>query len=212
MGNVFFGGGKVGMKKPSVSRLPDGYTELTYIESSGTQHIDTGFKPNQNTRVVMNCEVLGFINSKDMFLYGARVAPGNTGFYCAARADNASFAIGYANQSAVSSNLVGIANHTVDQNKNSYQIDSVSGSFTASTFQSSYNLHLFACITAGTVDATQVGKLKVHSCQIYDNGTLIRDFVPCLSDADGVGLYDLVEGKFYGNAGTGGFIGGEEAA
>ena len=44
-----------------------------------------------------------------------------------------------------------------------------------------------------------------------DNGTLIRDFVPCLSDTDGVGLFDLVESKFYGNAGTGSFIGSEVA-
>ena len=32
-------------------RLPSGYTELQYIESTGTQYINTGFQPNQNTRV-----------------------------------------------------------------------------------------------------------------------------------------------------------------
>lgn len=28
------------------SRLPSGYTELEYIESSGTQYVDTGVVPN----------------------------------------------------------------------------------------------------------------------------------------------------------------------
>ena len=32
--------------------LPDGFTKLAYIQSSGTQYIDTGFKPNQSTRVI----------------------------------------------------------------------------------------------------------------------------------------------------------------
>ena len=34
--------------------LPDGYTQLKYIESTGTQYINTGFKPNQDARVVAN--------------------------------------------------------------------------------------------------------------------------------------------------------------
>ena len=32
--------------------LPEGYTELDYIESTGAQYINTGFKPNQNSRIV----------------------------------------------------------------------------------------------------------------------------------------------------------------
>ena len=34
--------------------LPSGYKRLEYIQSTGTQYIDTGFKPNNNTRVVMD--------------------------------------------------------------------------------------------------------------------------------------------------------------
>ena len=32
--------------------LPAGYTQLTYIESSGTQYINTGIVPKASTRVV----------------------------------------------------------------------------------------------------------------------------------------------------------------
>ena len=51
-------------------------------------------------------------------------------------------------------------------------------------------------------------KAKVFRCQIYDNGTLVRDFWPCY-DPDGVAcLYDKVEEKYYYNAGTGAFTAG----
>ena len=31
--------------------LPSGYTKLAYIHSSGTQYVDTGIQPTQNTRI-----------------------------------------------------------------------------------------------------------------------------------------------------------------
>ena len=34
--------------------LPDGYTKLEYIESSGTQYINTGIVPKTTTRVVVD--------------------------------------------------------------------------------------------------------------------------------------------------------------
>ena len=36
--------------------LPAGYIQLTYIASTGKQYIDTGFKPNQDTRVVVDAD------------------------------------------------------------------------------------------------------------------------------------------------------------
>ena len=34
--------------------VSDSYTILDYIQSSGTQYIDTGFMPNQDTRVAVS--------------------------------------------------------------------------------------------------------------------------------------------------------------
>lgn len=33
-------------------KLPTGYTKLQYLECGGNSYIDTGFKPNNNTKVV----------------------------------------------------------------------------------------------------------------------------------------------------------------
>ena len=52
------------------------------------------------------------------------------------------------------------------------------------------------------------GTFRFYYFQIYDNDTLVRDFIPVL-DPDGIPcMYDKVERKFYYNAGTGQFIAG----
>ena len=188
--------------------LPSGYTKLAYIQSTGTQWVDTGFKPNQNTRVKMDCNVIGF-NSRDAFLFGARIASGNTAFCLAADDANTRWFALYGN--AVQ-NPTGTCTgkHTVDFNKNTLSLDDNVFPFDSTSFQSAYNLLLFATITNGNVDS-QRGKMAIYSCQIYDNGTLVRDFLPCINPSGAVGLYDLVGRKFYGNAGTGTFTAGEVA-
>lgn len=53
--------------------------------------------------------------------------------------------------------------------------------------------------------------MKLYSFKIYDNGTLIRDFIPCYRVADNeVGLYDIVNNQFYTNQGTGSFTKGPD--
>ena len=42
-----------------MSKLPSGYTELEYIESSGKQWINTGFNPKSTTRVKVSAKFLG---------------------------------------------------------------------------------------------------------------------------------------------------------
>ena len=51
-------------------------------------------------------------------------------------------------------------------------------------------------------------KGKVYYAQVYETGTLVLDLLPCINPDGKVGLYDIVNGKFYGNAGKGDFIAG----
>ncbi|MBQ4353596.1 MAG: discoidin domain-containing protein [Clostridia bacterium] len=54
--------------------------------------------------------------------------------------------------------------------------------------------------------------MRMYSCQIYDNGTLVRDFVPCVDYSGEVGMYDLVSAVFYGSSGTGAFTAGSPSS
>lgn len=209
MGNVFFGGGKVGMKAPSAGRLPSGYTELACIQSGGTQYINTGYAPAYNSRVIVDVSDL----TTEDFVFGARDSASSTaanqfGVYITSTSKVRTDYFG-TNVSGTPSSINGRT--TIDKNANITTAFGLTLENTAkSSRQVSHSMYLFALNNAGTLTAP--ASMKLYSCQVYDNGELVRDFVPCMSDADGVGLYDLVEGKFYGNAGTGGFIGGEEVA
>ena len=46
--------------------------------------------------------------------------------------------------------------------------------------------------------------MKLYYCKIYDNGILVRDYIPVRKDGVGY-LYDKVSGQLFGNSGTGNF-------
>lgn len=190
-----------------VEKLPAGYTKLQYIQSSGTQHIDTGFKPNSNTRVLMDYESL---TSGVAFVFGSRHN---------SSANSTSYAFAFVNLNSnsvrsdfgsVESSITGTVLKRVilDKDKNTTTYDGTTVTAASQTFSSSYNLYLCSVNTAGAAGAK--ASMRIYSCQIYDNGTLVRDFVPCKNPSGAAGLYDLVNDKFYGNNGTGSFSAGAE--
>lgn len=189
--------------------LPSGYTELAYIQSSGTQYINTGLKPNQNTRIVMHVNPISI--TADAWAFGGRNADGTNGkgvffYYSSERLWNAVYYEGSGSVSKSFSGISSTADLNIDYDKNTCTINGVSVNFTANTFQSDFNLALLACLTGGVTGHLSA---KLYSCQIYDNDVLVRDFVPCINASGEVGLYDLVGKQFYGNAGTGVFTGSE---
>lgn len=191
------------------SRLPVDYIELQYIQSSGTQYINTGFKPNNNTRVQCKFELLE--SGRAYGIFGSRIGYQNTAFDLFANGQNSSkyFQDDYgSNVNAPMASTLGI--YEIDKNKNVTNINGNIYTFPSSTFQSNYNMYILGINTAGSTN-NQLGSLKIYSCQIYDNDILIRDFVPCKTIEGTVGLYDIVNGVFYTNAGTGSFIAGPSA-
>ena len=67
--------------------------------------------------------------------------------------------------------------------------------------------------SGSAVDTSSLGNyasMKLYSCKIYNNGTLVRDFVPVKNSSGTIGLYDLVNSAFYTNAGSGTFTAGAD--
>lgn len=175
-------------------RLPVGYTELEYIQSDGTQYIDTGFMPNNNTRLVMDIELLSS-NGETVPIFGGRDQSGKSkNSFCFWKISETLRSDYGAETKSI--NVAPIGRHSIDKNKNVTTVDGTSVTHTQVTFQSATSLVLFSNNSLGTIDDRRV-HAKLHSCQIYDNGTLIRDFVPCKSLFGAQGLFDLVEQMFY---------------
>lgn len=191
--------------------LPSGYKRREYIQSSGTQYIDTGLKPNNNTKVVIAFE-LTENTGKHQIIFGAR-SSSSSGQYVLGFTGHRSPAVWRSdfgsNQVTFSSNLTWSGNHNATKNGNICTLDAESVTNTASTFESTVNLLICAGNTGGNVD--NYTKAKVYSCKIYDNGTLARDFIPCKNASGLVGLWDDVNNTFYSNAGSGTFTAGPEA-
>ena len=185
--------------------IPKGYIPLDYIESTGTQCINTFFKPNQNTRVVCDFQFTE-APSAQWIVFGTRNGTSLT---------DSQYVFGYSNgfridyyqtRTFVNGTFDAIGRHTVDMNKNVTTFDGVVTTMPYGEFSTSYNLILLGMNTAGSVYCKN--KTRIYSCQIYDDDVLVRDYKPCISPDGKVGLYDLVDRKFYGNNGTGEFIAG----
>ena len=195
-----------------MSGLPSGYTQLEYIKSTGTQWINTGFKPTGNTKII--CDFLAYDQStSQQGVFGSR--PGTSGRFTlfTGRSTNAlqadyDTAQTLANETNAISG-VDLTQRVVISMSNDLIVNGTTvKSVTVASFSSNYDLFLFANNNIGTVQLP--AKLKMYACQIYDNGTLVRDFIPCKNSSGAVGLYDLVGAKFYTNAGTGTFTAGPE--
>lgn len=100
--------------------------------------------------------------------------------------------------------------HRVKLNKGVFSLDGTTlTTMTGRTFETPVNISVFALNRSGHI--IEYGSINLYSLQMYLNNTIARDFVPCIRDSDGtVGMYDLVEQKFYGNAGSGSFTAGPE--
>ena len=202
--------GFIGVGGFTPRNLPSGYTQVEYIESSGTQYVDTGFKMNQDTRVVMRVRPTSI--TANAWAFEGRTSNSNASkgvffFYSSTKLWSADY-----NGYDVRQGFSGISATDlleIDYDKNICTINGVSKIFEAETFQSTTNLVLLALNTNGTISGELSARL--YSCQIYDNGNLIRDYVACTNNSGTAGLYDLVDNVFYANAGTGTFtVGGSD--
>ena len=202
---VFYGNAGTGIftcPEPPMD-LPQGYTQVAYIESSGTQCINTGFKPNQDTRVVVDIQVVSFDGYAPLF--GARVASKNAEYATWAIAET-DIKDGYGTQAENKLVAEALKRNIIDKNKNMLYVGGVLlKTHTAQTFAPNYPIFLFNINTAGSTTGSFKTFAKLYSCQIYDNATLVRDYVSCINPSGEAGLYDIVNGVFYGNAGTGSF-------
>lgn len=189
------------VNKYGVKLVPSEYTQLEYLKSSGTQYIDTGFKPNSNTRIVIKAKletphsIYGVTQSGTMF----NMTGGGSGMY---------YYWGNGGQSKITNYFNQI--HTYGQDKNVCYVDgAVYHTYTASTWSATCNMFLFGRNSGSALN--DAGTVSIYNCQIYDNGLLIRNYIPCKNASGTLGMYDTVEKKFYTNAGSGTFTAGGNA-
>ena len=177
------------------------YKWPTYVESDGASYIDTGFIPDQDTRVVCNVEFT--TKGATEYLFGARASSSaqRFTFYIASAKYNSGY---YSQTKTFAADVMYTDPLVIDKNRGVITLngEAVMEHTTTTAFVCPCTMTVFALNTKGT--KSSYAKAKLYSMQIYDNDVLVRDFIPCFNNCLGeYGLYDRLNDRFYRNLGTG---------
>ena len=188
--------------------LPDGYTQLDYIQSTGTQYIDTGVTETADTAIDCSFDI---VRAASDYVFGSKQDSQNTA-YNAFFSDNA-FEYNYEeliNDSSISFKSVTISQNVTETKNKIIITDTDLGSAEyEKSIGTPQNETILICAIRkkdGTM-RPYGGTLKIRYFKIKQGNTIIRNFTPCKNPSGEVGLYDYVTKSFYGNAGGGQFTG-----
>jgi hypothetical protein len=195
--------------------LPEGCTQIAYLQSNGSQWIDTGLSFNSGTiKVQANVYTdINFGNSTEFDFLGNvdNLKPGRPGFCIGMWNSNQLFLYGYPNSDGLRPTISQSGWYTLDAefvgNTASFWVDgTLANSVANRSPYSSNNIVLFNGGPGYIYPASS--HQKINTVSIYIDNVLVRDFVP-IKDPDGVPcMYDKVSGDFFYNAGTGNFTAG----
>lgn len=200
-----------GVIKYETYGLPAGYTKVEYLESSGTQYIDTGIVPTNTTgwKVTLNMPDV----QNDQSKFGCRNDNSDTRFWLGCVNGKAYFGWGTnyptsENRPSISANV----ENTVSCNYLNDRTCKLNGTIVYSnlptlSFTPTKSIWLFGANT-GT---GAYRSYKVSEATFTEGNAIIMHLIPAKRNSDNVlGLYDTVGKTFLTNQGTGTFIAGTE--
>ena len=186
-----------------VIHVPGGFTELQYLESTGTQWIDTNifFENDDVYRLVMDMQ---FTVTNSGLQYSGIYAGAYFGIY------GGYFSIG----GMVNSGVTGVP---ADTNRHVFDLNTTIGSYKDMILKIDNNTYT----NTRSISSGYAGILnlqghteyqcyaKLYSAKLYKNGNMVFNGVPARRNSDGVlGMYDTVTDTFFTNSGSGTFIAG----
>ena len=190
---------------------------VEYIESSGTQYINTGFSPlSKNVKLEMTYRFVSLpaVGSRK-YVFGSCQGTNNMRFqYAVGSEGNCAFGFGteWVSNATVDSYDTNTT-HTIVCAGGVFSLDGeVVRDLSSATFSkpdTTAPVCLFANNNKGSYKQDYMPSMRLYSCRIWDNGLLVRDFVPALDGNSTACLYDIVGESFYSNAGEGVFTAGE---
>lgn len=201
--------GKWVQRKNPAYVVPDGYTQFEYIESTGTQIINTNYKVSSNTKVEFKIACLENQPQTYPTLFGVQeTASGGNRFGInnswAAKTGNTAF--------GPNANLFNVAREGSLEN-GVFILDGTMYTSTESFTPLDIPMYLFSTndLENQPTRAALNSASRFYYFKIYEGDTLVKHFVPAKRKSDNVlGMYDAINNTFYTNAGTGSFIAGTE--
>ena len=188
------------------------YLVLDYIQSSGTQYIDTGVKADTSYyRIDFNMSAVSFNNTSVYGHYGSDSPRRSIGFG-AFSSSGLTCGFGLNNESAYPLGITDYNFHDISVEYSNgvgkYKSDSSDySSVSVSGIDGSVSDYIFAYHDY-SLGAKLNCSIKLSYFKIYSGSstTLVRDYIPVIRWSDlAIGMYDKANDKFYANAGSGTF-------
>ena len=190
---------------------PYTYTTLRYIQGTGTQYIDTGIKMNSSVNIEADAEIRQFAWQRDNAptdlagIFG-NISCGDSGgnraglrFYT-----QRNYYWYYSNTGWPTAWPSDDTFYSRNIYKNVGNIFYINGTSTITGTTGSWSDATNNALLFSMGENPKAG-MKLYGAKLYDNGTLVRDFVPSKRSDGVIGLYDNVSNTFFMNAGTGVF-------
>lgn len=205
--------------------LPTGYRQLKYIETTGSEYINTGILasayPGGLQYRFHGC-ITGFLQSTgNNYLFGCLHLGRRSGNVSANTGSDTLCVYAGGNSMQILTTDLPHANTDFILTLNACSTEPENAEATLNniaftknevsepTEMPQDNIYLLWCSGVGETSKPFLGKLYGFQINSSD-GTALRDFVPCRRVEDGtIGLFDTVDNQFYANAGSGAFSGGE---
>lgn len=192
------------VQRTLISPIPVEYQLVEYLESSGTQYIDTLYIPNTLTRFKAKC----------VFYTGLAICGCRTSNYDMPIAFfniNGSIRFDYGNLNTIISNNFPtyIFEFGFYNPKTAYWDDAHTN--ISSVYSHSGSSFIIFSVRNGNVVDTRCVTMDLYKFEITENNEKIRDMYPVYRIADNKpGMYDIVNNVFYTNQGTGEFVVGPD--
>ena len=198
--------------------IPANATRIRYLESTGTQYIDTGIVPTIDMAIEVSLDGWNPGASVTQYLFGVHDTTYKTNVYAFGKyaLDQGGYFRVFVNGSGTMATNVGNTERGVGTmpvgyvrcDSSSVTIDSTTYPYTdppSTPLGITRTMYLMQKNEAGSINASRnfVGRLK--GCSILDGSTLVRSFIPVRIGQTGY-LFDRVSGQLFGNAGTGDFV------
>lgn len=190
----------------------NGCTPLAYLESNGTQYIDTEIAGDSNNFLIeFKFNLLSYTRYGGLF--GNYINETTNTWRILQQASNTTSMWVYANSRANSAaatitNITKNTDHTISYNRSSVVVDGTSYSLNnASGTSNNTSIALFSQKVGANGS-----NMKLYYFKIKDNGTLVRDFVPVRAEFKTDGkqncMFDQVSKGLFCNVASGDFIAG----
>jgi len=193
--------------------LPSAYQAVRYLESTGTQWIDTGVDVAATTKI--QAEIIFNEAFYHNMMYGAW-----TNFSLALRATN-EWTVGGGGTYIQNIGLSGVAKkfYQVEHDRGTLSLNGATASISSNNNTPTSGRHILLFAASDSSSGNNpfswggFGQGRIYDFRIYEGSTIVRSFVPCYRKSDGKpGMYDFVTQTFFTNQGSGEFSYGSASA